>query len=55
LSYGGVARLVASTCFCIGITTGNEFAWLSLEEAAPRCLPAVVGESLRIVDAHLGQ
>jgi hypothetical protein len=33
----------------------DEFAWLSLEEAAPRCLPAVVGESLRIVDAHLGQ
>lgn len=33
----------------------DAFAWLSLDEAAPRCLPSVVGESLRIVDAYLRQ
>jgi 8-oxo-dGTP pyrophosphatase MutT (NUDIX family) len=31
----------------------DAFAWLALDEAAGRCLPAVVGESLRIVDAYL--
>jgi 8-oxo-dGTP pyrophosphatase MutT (NUDIX family) len=33
----------------------DAFAWLTLDDAAPRCLPAIVGESLRIVAAYLGQ
>jgi 8-oxo-dGTP pyrophosphatase MutT (NUDIX family) len=33
----------------------DRFEWEPLEEAAGRCLPAVVGESFRIVDRYLGQ
>jgi 8-oxo-dGTP pyrophosphatase MutT (NUDIX family) len=49
--------------FCAEAPAGSEvrldpehdaFAWLTLDEAAPRCLPAIVGESLRRVDAYLG-
>jgi 8-oxo-dGTP pyrophosphatase MutT (NUDIX family) len=32
----------------------DRFEWLPLEEATERCLPAVVGETLRAVDAALG-
>ncbi|HEV2590357.1 MAG TPA: NUDIX domain-containing protein [Gaiellaceae bacterium] len=32
----------------------DAYAWLPLDGAVSRCLPAVVGESLRLVDAYLG-
>lgn len=31
----------------------DAFAWLPLDEAAARCLPPIVGQSLRIVETHL--
>jgi hypothetical protein len=31
----------------------DHFAWVALDEAVRRCLPAVVGEGLLIVDARL--
>jgi 8-oxo-dGTP pyrophosphatase MutT (NUDIX family) len=33
----------------------DAFEWLTLDEAVARCLPAIVGESLRSVDAYLGE
>ena len=64
LPFEPVAHVIDEVAlFCAEAPAGAEvqldpehdaFAWLTLEEAAPRCLPAVVGESLRIVDAHLG-